>query len=370
MSKDILAINKIIDDVRNGKPVIIMDDEQRENEGDLIIAAELVTAEHINFMATYGRGLICLTLTSEHALNLRLSPMVRENRSGHGTNFTASIEASTGVTTGISAEDRATTVRAAIAEGANSNSIVSPGHIFPLIAESGGVLNRAGHTEAGCDLTRLAGLKSAAVIVEILNPDGTMARKDQLIEFAIKHKFNIGTVADLIEFRLKTETSIHKQNSRLISTEFGSFLLIEYFDRIKKLTHYALVKNIVPDNEPILVRVHVHDLVTDLFGRKRGVGWESPLKNSLYRLAKEKNAVLVLLTPESKDKPIERSSSARKCGTSDVQIGDTVDIRTFGIGAQILRDLGVKNMRVLGEPKVMHAISGFGLNIVDYVPQY
>lgn len=367
-------IKDVISDIRSGSPVVILDDEDRENEGDLIIAAQHISAEHINFMATYGRGLICLTLVDEQARQLNLSPMVRENRSGHGTNFTVSIEASKGVTTGISAEDRATTVKAAIAEGAGPDSIVSPGHIFPLVAEPGGVLNRAGHTEAGCDLARLAGLKPAAVIVEILNPDGTMARRDQLLEFSSEHNLKVGTVADLIKFRLRNETSIEKRNVKSISTEFGSFDLIEYFDKIKKLTHYALIKDTINKHEPILVRVHVHDLVTDLFGRKRGEGWESPLKNAMYRLAKEKRAVLVLLTPESDRQTVfDRQGDALVEEKTIMESQANVDMRamrTFGVGAQILRDLGVKDMRVLGEPKLMHGISGFGLNIVEYIPQY
>ena len=364
------SIKHVIEDVKQGVPVVILDDEDRENEGDLIVAAEHVSAEKINFMATHGRGLICLTLTSDQGTCLDLSPMVRKNRSSHGTNFTESIEAASGVTTGISAKDRATTVLAAIGKGAGPHSIVSPGHIFPLIAEPGGVLNRAGHTEAGCDLARLAGLKPASVIVEILNADGTMARRDELIKFAKKHRLKLGTVADLIEFRLKNENTVLKVSSRTISTEFGTFLLFQYFDQIKKFSHYALLKGEVHGDEAILVRVHVHDLITDLFGRKRGVGWESPLKNTLYRLAKERNSVLVLLNPQEGTRESEDWGSRSIDSWEGATLGEIPDMRTFGVGAQILRDLGIRNMQVLGEPKSMHAIRGFGLNIVGYVPQY
>ena len=364
------SIKNVIDDVGKGIPVVILDDESRENEGDLIIAAEHVSAELINFMATHGRGLICLTMTSEQANRLNLSPMVGQNQSGQGTNFTVSIEAASGVTTGISAEDRATTVRAAIGKDAGPESIVSPGHIFPLIAEPGGVLNRAGHTEAGCDLTRLAGLMPASVIVEILNPDGTMARRDELIEFTKRHQLKLGTVADLIEFRLQNETTILNTSSRIISTEFGTFRLVEYFDQIKNLTHYALVKGELCPNQAPLVRVHVHDLITDLFGRKRGSGWESPLKNTLYRLAKESSSVLVVLNPEAGCKVSSDWDDDPTGAGCDKALDGRMDLRTFGVGAQILRDLGVRKLQVLGEPKSMHAIGGFGLDILAYVPQY
>src|SRR5690554_5976870 len=250
---------EIIEDIKAGKLVILMDDEDRENEGDLIMAAECVTPAAINFMARYGRGLICLTLTEERCQQLRLPLMVDQNNSPYATNFTVSIEAAEGVTTGISAADRARTVQAAVAKDAKPSDLVMPGHIFPLKAKPGGVLNRAGHTEAGCDLARLAGFEPAAVIVEILNEDGTMARRDDLFKFAREHNLKIGTVADLIAYRIKHERTVERVAETELPTEYGNFRLYAYQDTVSNAMHFALVRGSVMPDEPVLVRVHVQN---------------------------------------------------------------------------------------------------------------
>ena len=262
---------EIIEDIRQGKMVILMDDEDRENEGDLIMAAEHVTPEAINFMVTHARGLVCLPMTQERCRTLNLPLMVDKNEAQFSTNFTVSIEAATGVTTGISAADRATTIKAAVAKDAKATDIVQPGHIFPLIAKDGGVLNRAGHTEAGVDLTRLAGLEPAGVIVEILNEDGTMARRPELEKFAEKHNLKIGTIADLIEYRNLNETTIQKVAQCNMPTEYGDFELHTFKDSIDNQLHFALKKGEIKEDEPTLVRVHLHNTFSDLLGSTRGI---------------------------------------------------------------------------------------------------
>ncbi|WP_105903051.1 bifunctional 3,4-dihydroxy-2-butanone-4-phosphate synthase/GTP cyclohydrolase II [Vibrio gangliei] len=361
----------IIEDIRLGKMVILMDDEDRENEGDLIMAAEHITPEAINFMATHGRGLICLTLTKERCHNLGLPPMVQDNNAQYTTNFTVSIEAARGVTTGISAADRAVTVQAAVAKNAKASDLVQPGHIFPLAAQEGGVLTRAGHTEAGCDLARLAGLEPASVIVEILNEDGTMARRPDLEIFAEKHGIKLGTIADLIEYRNNTETTIERVAECKLPTEFGEFDLVTYRDTIDNQLHYALRKGNVTDNA-CLVRVHLQDTFTDLLHSNRTADRSWTLDAAMKRINQE-GGVLVILgneeTPESiihKVKMFEQQDNqtaptmAKKQGTS----------RRVGVGSQILADLGVKDMRLLSSSdKRYHALSGFGLNVVDYVTE-
>ncbi|MFV0576307.1 MAG: bifunctional 3,4-dihydroxy-2-butanone-4-phosphate synthase/GTP cyclohydrolase II [Vibrio sp.] len=367
----ISSSKEIIEDIRLGKMVILMDDEDRENEGDMIIAAEHITPEAINFMATHGRGLICLTLTKERCHNLGLPPMVQDNTAQFSTAFTVSIEAAEGVTTGISAADRAVTVQKAVAKDAKASDLVQPGHIFPLSAQDGGVLTRAGHTEAGCDLARLAGLEPASVIVEILNEDGSMARRPELEIFAEKHGIKLGTIADLIEYRNNTETTIERVAECKLPTEFGEFELVTYRDTIDNQLHYALCKGNVKDNA-CLVRVHLQDTFTDVLRSNRSADRSWTLDSAMQRIQQE-GGVLVVLgneeTPESmihKVKMFEQQDNAtaptmaKKHGTS----------RRIGVGSQILADLGVKDMRLLSSPdKRYHALSGFGLNVVDYVTE-
>lgn len=363
------TIEDIITDIRQGKMVILMDDEDRENEGDLIMAAELVRAEDINFMARYGRGLICLTLNHARCQQLHLPLMVNNNHATHGTNFTVSIEAAEGVTTGISANDRAVTIRTAVAPHAKPTDLVQPGHIFPLMAQPGGVLRRAGHTEAGCDLARLAKLEPAAVIVEILNEDGTMARRPDLEKFAHQHQLKIGTIADLIRFRAEHEKTVERIDLCKLPTEFGEFQLIIYQDTIDNAVHFALIKGQVHTQVPILVRVHIRNSLCDLTASLREeCGW--PLRDALKRIAKEENGIVVILQqPEDTQTIInEIRHYCRRDQTEQTAIlQNSENLRTHGLGAQILSDLGVRKMRVLSAPKKMHAISGFGLEVVDYI---
>src|SRR5579871_2107612 len=268
------TIDEILEDLRQGKMAVIMDDEDRENEGDLIMAADLVTPQDVNFMARYGRGLICLTLTRERCRQLRLPLMVNDTDSTHRTNFTLSIEAAEGVTTGISAHDRAHTVKTAVAPNARPEDLRQPGHVFPLMAQPGGVLTRAGHTEAGCDLARLAGFSPAAMIVEILNDDGTMARRPDLELFARSHNLKLGTIADLIRYRLKNERSVERIYEQPVATEFGEFRLCCYEDHVNKNVHIALVRGDLNSRQPPLVRVHIKDTLRDVLGvRSEKLGW-------------------------------------------------------------------------------------------------
>ncbi|WP_047049935.1 bifunctional 3,4-dihydroxy-2-butanone-4-phosphate synthase/GTP cyclohydrolase II [Vibrio mexicanus] len=361
---------EIIEDIRLGKMVILMDDEDRENEGDLIMAAEMITPEAINFMATFGRGLICLTMTKERCERLGLPPMVQDNNAQYTTNFTVSIEAAEGVTTGISAADRALTVQAAVAKEAKAADLVQPGHIFPLAAQEGGVLTRAGHTEAGCDLARLAGLEPASVIVEILNDDGTMARRPDLEIFAEKHGIKLGTIADLIEYRNNTETTIERVAQCHLPTEFGDFELVTYRDTIDNQIHYALQKGDLKGDEVPLVRVHLQDTFTDLLHSDRNAERSWTLDGAMQKIGKEGGVLIILGNEESTDLLIHRvkmfeqqdkgeaPTLAKKQGTS----------RRVGVGSQILADLGVHDMRLLSSSnKKYHALGGFGLNVVEYV---
>jgi 3,4-dihydroxy 2-butanone 4-phosphate synthase/GTP cyclohydrolase II len=360
------TIDEILEDIRQGKMAVLMDDEDRENEGDLIMAAERVRAEDVNFMARYGRGLICLTLTRERCRQLRLPLMVSETDSAHRTNFTLSIEAAEGVTTGISAHDRAHTVKTAVAPKARPEDLRQPGHIFPLMAQPGGVLTRAGHTEAGCDLARLAGFSPAAMIVEILNDDGTMARRPDLERFAQAHSLKIGTIADLIRYRLKNERSVERIYDQPVDTEFGEFRLCCYEDHVNKNVHIALVKGDIKSATPPLVRVHIKDTLRDLIGlRSENLGW--PLRGAVRRVAAESSGVVVILQPE--ETPREFMDSLRHLDakpTAARPVGATV-LRTYGIGAQILKDLGLKRMRVLSAPKHLQGLSAFDLEITEYV---
>ncbi|WP_261815798.1 bifunctional 3,4-dihydroxy-2-butanone-4-phosphate synthase/GTP cyclohydrolase II [Vibrio gallicus] len=360
---------EIIEDIRLGKMVILMDDEDRENEGDLIMAAEHITPESINFMATYGRGLICLTMTGERCERLGLPPMVQDNNAQFTTAFTVSIEAAEGVTTGISAADRAVTVQAAVAKDARAADLVQPGHIFPLAAQDGGVLTRAGHTEAGCDLARLAGLEPASVIVEILNDDGTMARRPDLELFAKKHGVKLGTIADLIEYRNNTETTIERVAECKLPTEFGEFDMVTYRDTIDKQLHYALRKGEVSE-EACLVRVHLQDTFTDLLRSNRDADRSWSLDKAMQRINDEGGVLVVLGNEEGSEQLIhklnafelqdkgEAPTMAKKQGTS----------RRVGVGSQILADMGVSKMRLMSSSdKRYHSLSGFGLDVVEYV---
>ncbi len=361
-------VDDIIADIRAGRMVVIVDDEDRENEGDLLMAATKVRPEDINFMARYGRGLICLTLTRSRCQQLRLPLMVSDTDASQTTNFTISIEAVEGVTTGISAHDRARTIRVATAPEARPEDLRQPGHVFPLMAQPGGVLTRAGHTEAGCDLARLAGLEPAAVIVEILNEDGTMARRPQLEQFAREHGLRMGTIADLIRYRLQKEESVERIADQSIMTEFGPFRLVCYEDHVNRNLHLALVRGDMSGGEPPLVRVHVQDTLGDVLGvQSQELGW--PLRGVLRRIADEGRGVVVILRDQ--ESPRQLMAAVRNLGQprrdqSVPRAGSTV-LRTYGTGAQILRDLGVRRMRVLSAPKQMHALSGFGLEVVEYV---
>jgi 3,4-dihydroxy 2-butanone 4-phosphate synthase/GTP cyclohydrolase II len=365
------TIEEIIEDLRLGKMVVIMDDEDRENEGDLVMAASHTRPEDINFMARNGRGLICLTLTRERCQQLRLPLMVNENKTPHSTNFTVSIEAATGVTTGISAADRARTIQCAVAQNAKPEDLVQPGHIFPLMAQPGGVLNRAGHTEAGCDLARLAGCEPAAVIVEILNDDGSMARRPELEAFALQHGLKIGTISDLIHYRIQNEQTVERVVSCDFPTDYGKFRLFAYQDMIDNKLHLALTMGNIADGDPVLTRVHGRNLLRDLFGAKRDDS-SLPLRKAMERIAQEGRGVLVVIRREEDTKSlVERihQYSMEDHGIARPPAEETGDDwRTTGTGAQILADLGVRKLRIMGAPKKYLGLSGYDLEVVDYVP--
>jgi 3,4-dihydroxy 2-butanone 4-phosphate synthase/GTP cyclohydrolase II len=367
LSSGLNSIDEILGELRAGRMVVIMDDEDRENEGDLLMAAECVRPEDINFMARFGRGLICLTLTRERCAQLRLPLMVSETESSQRTNFTLSIEAAEGVTTGISAHDRAHTVRTAVRPDAQPADLRQPGHVFPVMAQPGGVLTRAGHTEAGCDLARLAGFNPAAVIVEIMNDDGTMARRPQLETFAARHQLKIGTIADLIRHRLQTERSVERIAEQTVRTDYGDFRLYCYEDHVNHDVHLALVHGDLRSDTPI-VRVHIADTLRDLVGVRDGSrAWT--LSAALERVSRSPCGVVVILRQGEPPRELAdavRSLANRGAGESAPTLSGPV-LRTYGVGAQILQDLGVRRMRVLSAPKHLFGISAFGLEIVDYV---
>lgn len=363
------TIEEILDDIRQGKMVILMDDEDRENEGDLIMAAECVSAEDINFMARYACGLICLTLSSDRCDQLELPLMVRSNGAQFSTNFTLSIEAARGVTTGISAADRARTIQAAVARDARPEDIVQPGHIFPLRAQPGGVLQRAGHTEAGCDLARMAGYEPAAAIVEVMNDDGSMARRPDLEAFAQRHGLKIGTIADLIHYRLVNETTVTREAPHTLNTAYGDFQVIPYRDDIQQLTHLALVKGQPHPETPTLVRVHQADPVRDLLGVRQPEAASWSLSQAMQRIADAGEGVLVLLAesePQDMAASLSRFLGLTRPARSSARDGSGAYL-TIGTGAQILRDLGVGKMRLLSSPLKFGAISGFDLEIVETI---
>jgi 3,4-dihydroxy 2-butanone 4-phosphate synthase/GTP cyclohydrolase II len=363
-------IEDIIADVRKGKMVIMVDDEDRENEGDLIMAAEKVRPEDINYMARYGRGLICLTLTRERCAQLRLPLMVEETDQHHMTNFTVSIEATKGITTGISAHDRAKTVQTAVAKNASPDQLSQPGHIFPIMSQPGGVLTRAGHTEAGCDLARLAGFEPAATIVEILNEDGSMARRADLEGFSRKHDIKIGTIADLIRYRLEKERYVERIAKKQYNTDYGNFTLYCYDDQVNQAVHVALVKGELKANDEPLVRVHIQDTLGDVLGvQASALGW--PINDAIKRISQEETGIVVILREQESSRNLMESVEGLSKKIDQLKEKRVTDdsLRTYGIGAQILRDLGIKKMRVLSAPKQMYAISGFDLKVTEYVEQ-
>jgi 3,4-dihydroxy 2-butanone 4-phosphate synthase/GTP cyclohydrolase II len=362
----ISTTQEIVSELRAGRMVILVDEEDRENEGDLVLAAEFVTPEAINFMAKYGRGLVCLTLTEERCEQLNLPMMTSRNGTSYGTNFTVSIEAAEGVTTGISAADRAKTVQVAVAKNARPSDIVQPGHIFPLKAQKGGVLMRAGHTEAGCDFAELAGLTPAAVICEIMKDDGTMARLPDLIEFAKEHGLKIGTIADLIHYRSQNESIVERIAETTMQTAYGSFKAIAYRDKPSGGAHLALVHgNPAPDLET-LVRVHQPVSVLDLLETKATThSWN--IASAMAALKASERGAMVLLNCEESSEQMFAQFSALCSGEARPQSrGARMDLRTYGIGAQILRDLGVGKMKLLASPRKMPSMTGFDLEVVGY----
>ena len=363
------TIEEILAELAEGKMVIIVDDEDRENEGDFLMVASKVRTEDINFMATYGRGLVCMPITAERCKQLDLPLMVALNNEEFSTNFTVSIEAAEGVTTGISAYDRALTIRAAVAPDTTSKSIVQPGHIFPLMAQPGGVLTRAGHTEAGCDLARLAGFEPAAAIVEILNQDGSMARRDDLFKIADQHDLKIGTIEDLIRYRVETEKTIKRCHEVELDTEFGKFNVIAYDDIAShNNNHLALVKGEVNADTPVLVRVHVEDTLPDMLSlTEEGVAW--PIRDIMAKMQEAESGVIVVLSANDQSNFLDRLKELDSNHEKQAEYDESsrTQFKTFGIGAQILSDVGVQKMRVMSAPKQFNGLAGFGLEIVEYV---
>jgi 3,4-dihydroxy 2-butanone 4-phosphate synthase/GTP cyclohydrolase II len=362
------AIPELLADLAAGRMVVVVDDEDRENEGDLIMAAELVRPADINFMVTHARGLVCLALTRERCRQLALPPMVSANTSQHHTNFTVSIEAAEGVTTGISAYDRAHTIRTAVAPDARPHDLVQPGHIFPLMSQPGGVLSRAGHTEAAADLARLAGLEPAGVLVEILNADGSMARRPQLEAFAREHGLKMGSIEALIRHRLATEHTVERVDERDIATPFGEFKMIAYRDRLSHALHFALVRGAPTADAPTLVRVHVGNVLSDVLHWQR-VDFGVAVPDVLRAIADEGCGVLVVLNePQSPDDLLERlqQTSAQEPASTSSTASNTAEWRRNGAGAQILADLGLRRLRVMGTPRRQVGLGGFGLEIVGY----
>jgi 3,4-dihydroxy 2-butanone 4-phosphate synthase/GTP cyclohydrolase II len=372
----ISTIPDAIDDIKNGKMVILVDDEDRENEGDLFLASEFVTPEAINFMARYGRGLICLTLSEELAQKLNLHLMVNDNQSRFKTAFTVSIEARRGVTTGISAHDRATTIRAAIADNVKPDDIVSPGHVFPILARKGGVLVRTGQTEGSVDLARLAGLKPSGVICEIMKDDGTMARMPDLEIFAKEHGLKIVTIADLINFRMKTESFVRRAATATLPTAFGGdFKFIVYENDVDEMKHVALVKGEITPEDAVLVRVHSECMTGDVFGSMR-CDCGDQLHTAMEIINEAGKGVIVYMHQEgrgiglvNKVKAYDLQEHGRDTVEANIELGFKEDLRDYGIGAQILVDLGVKKIRMLtNNPKKVVGLEGYGMAIIERIP--
>jgi 3,4-dihydroxy 2-butanone 4-phosphate synthase/GTP cyclohydrolase II len=367
------TIPELLEEIRAGRMVVIVDDEDRENEGDLIMAAELVKPSDINFMVTHARGLVCLSLTRERCRQLGLPPMVQANTSRHHTNFTVSIEAAEGVTTGISAYDRAHTIRTAVRADAKASDLSQPGHVFPLMTQPGGVLHRAGHTEAASDLALLAGLEPAGVLVEILNADGSMARRPQLEAFAREHGLKMGSIEDLIRHRLHHEHTVERIDVRDIDTEHGPFRLYTYRDRVDHTLHFALLRGEAEPEVPTLVRVHVQNPLSD------ALHWRRPdfgpaIGDVLAAIAQEGCGALVLLAGElhADQEPADALLARIRAQPDDATKAPTrrsalVEWRRNGAGSQILADLGLRRLRVLGTPRKQVGLAGFGLEVVEYV---
>jgi len=356
----IAPIVEIIAEIKAGRMVVLVDEEDRENEGDLVLAADHVTPQAVNFMARFGRGLVCMAITDARARQLDLAPMTRVNRSVHGTNFTVSIEAAQGVTTGISAADRAHTIRVAAAAHATPDDIVQPGHVFPLIAQPGGVLVRAGHTEACCDLAQLAGLSSSAVLCEVLNDDGTMARLPDLEVFASAHDLKIGAIADLIHHRSRTERLVERVAERPLTTPAGTFRLIVYRDKLTDATHLALTRGPISPDVETLVRVHEPLSIVDLLDAQSDSHAWSILEAQRAIAAAGRGVIVLLHRPESAQELRQRAIAG------DATPASKMDLRNYGIGAQILRDLNVGRMRLLARQRKMPSMAGFDLEVTGY----
>lgn len=370
LSAAISPVSEIIEDIRAGKMVVLVDEEDRENEGDLVMAAEFVTPEAINFMVTHARGLVCLTLTEERCRQLNLPLMADSNGAAYGTNFTVSIEAAQGVHTGISVADRAHTIRTAVAKDAKPADVVQPGHIFPVRAVPGGVLVRAGHTEAGCDLTALAGLTPAAVICEILKPDGTMARLPDLVDYCKTHGLKIGTIADLIQYRSEHESVVERVAHKDIATPWGPFRMTVYRDTVEGRPHIALSKGDIKPEREVLVRVHEPTTVIDLLNAQ-GSGHSWGFDEAMRAIAAAPDAVVVLLNVDaSADHLLSQAAQLvepEQTADRPARSNRSMDLRTYGLGAQILRDLGVGQMRLLARPRKMPSMmAGFGLTVTGY----
>ncbi|HRR26796.1 MAG TPA: 3,4-dihydroxy-2-butanone-4-phosphate synthase [Acidobacteriota bacterium] len=363
----IASIEEALEDIKAGKMVIVVDEEDRENEGDLTMAAEKVTPEAVNFMATYGRGLICMPMTGKRLDELQIPSMVSQNESVHGTAFCVSIEAKRNVSTGISAADRATTILTAVSPDTKPDDLVRPGHVFPLRAREGGVLERAGQTEAAVDLARLAGLQPAGVICEIMNPDGTMARMDDLKRFAAQHGLKIITVVDLIRYRLQNERFVHLAEQHQVETEFGGFQLLIYRNALDGRRHVALVKGTLRGEDPVLLRVHTQAPLADALG-VRGVAGAGELRTALKRIAKEGRGVIVYLLAADPQVPLQQELEDLQ-ERNGGRHRDVPNFKEYGVGAQILVDLGLHRVRLFtNHPKKLSALEGFGIEIVEQIP--
>lgn len=363
-------IEDVLADFRQGKMVILVDDEDRENEGDLVVASEKITAEQINFMASQGRGLICLTLTEARCAQLELPLMVSRNNARFSTNFTVSIEAAEGVTTGISAHDRAVTILAAVKADAQPEDLVTPGHIFPIKAQAGGVLTRAGHTEAGVDMARLCGFEPSSVICEILKPDGTMARLPDLLEYAKEHDLKVGTIADLIGYRLQNDPTVERVSEQYIQLKQGKFRVFSYQDTEEGGTHLALVKGEIAADAVTPVRVHVHRGLLDVVLNPSNP-WSWTLENALEAISQQESGIVIVLSyNESIEELVGRiakDGEAKPRKNASESSVENENLRMLGAGGQILADLGVSNILALGREKRAYGLSGFGISIVDYV---